>query len=248
MNEEVDTDKIIISKPKKNNSSYTCQISYNSKGEKFTIVMPNACLIKTKPLQQRNEAMIYLKCKDAIDIICDINAYVINNVKENSKAWFNTDMNIELIDDYFTNTLIYDKQYGDIIRLKIICDEKVVEEFIAKTVDIEITFVQLRFYKQKFVIECVINDIKETGFLLQESLGDQEEEEEDLPAPIFEDISDIVNESLDLIEKSLETLNKDKQIIQNQISAFEEKKTILKRTTDVHQIIKICHDLESLCE
>jgi hypothetical protein len=253
MNEEVDTENIIISKPKKSNGSYTSQISYNSKGEKLTVVMPNASLIKTKPLQQRNESMIYFKCKEAIDVICDINAYVIDNVKENSKTWFNTDMNIELIDDYFTNTLIYDKKYGDIIRLKIIGDEKLVDEFIGKTVDIEITFTQLRFYKQKFVIECVINNIKETCFLLEESQDDLEyledlKDQEDIPAPTFEDINNIINETLDLIEQSLKTLNNDKKSIQEKINIFEDKKTILRRTTDIHEIIKICHDLESLCD
>ena len=246
MGEEFDVDKIIILKPRKSNGSYICPILYSSKNEKLTYTMTNARLIKTKPLQQRDEAMIYFKCKDAVDFICDLNAFIIETVKDKSKTWFNNEMNVELIDDYFTNTLVYDKKYGDLIRLKYIGDERITEGYIEKKVDIEITFNHIRFYKQKFVIECTVDKINEVCLLEEDSESD--DEIEDVPGPTGEDLDVIIVESLELIKQYLEDLYIQKQAVEDNIIVIEKKKDMLESASDINEVIRICNDLESLCE
>ena len=243
MEEELDTEYILVSKPRKSNGSYVCTISYKSKGDKLTLSLPNAFIIKTKPLQQRDEILLYFKSKNSINFICDLNAFIIETVKDNSRTWFNNEMNIELIDDYFTNTLFYDKKYGDIIRLKCIGDETKIEDYVGKRVNILIAFNQLRFYKQKFSIECTVESISDSCIF-----DDESDKEDDIPYPTGEDLDEIVGKSLELAEKYINLLHEEKQEMEDKISMIDEKKRALNSTFDVNEILRLCHDLESLCE
>ena len=251
---ELEVDKIIISKPRKSNGSYICPVAYNTKADKLMYGFKNATLVKCKPLQQRDETMVFLKCKHAIDFICDLNALVIETIKDKSRIWFNNEMNIELIDDYFTNTLVYDKKYGDMIRLKCIGAESMIESYLGKKVDVEITFEHIRFFKQKFVIECTIESMK--GACPEEfgtwSINSDAEEEtdavEDQPSPSCEDVRIIVDETVALAARYLDHLRGQHDELAAKIAAVEEKKEELLSTFDIHKIISICEDLESMCE
>jgi hypothetical protein len=238
-----DVKDLIIAKPRKCESTYTCQIYDSEKPNKFVQDFRSAVVLSTKPLQNRNEFLLYLKCKKANDFICDLNAQILQVVKENSPVWFNNNMNTDLVDDYYTNTLIYDKKHGDIIKLKIVGDETAVAKFIMKKSDIAISFDNLRFYKQKFVLECSIDSIEFDSALfvndaLDESEDEKEEEEEEEPGPNGDDISEIKKESLGKAERCIEHLK-------SKIEEILDLQSQMKKLTHFGSIVKICQELDS---
>lgn len=231
---------LIIAKPRKCESTYTCQIYQSTKPNKFLQNFRNAVILSTKPLQNRNEFLMYLKCRKANDFMCDLNAQILQVVKENSPIWFNNNMNTDLVEDYYTNTLIYDKQHGDIIKLKFVGDEDDVTKFIMKKVDLTISFDNLRFYKQKFVLECSVDTIAYDEDLFVDAVdesGDEGEEEEE-PGPNGDDISEIKREYLGKAERCIEHLK-------SKVEAIVDLQSQMKKLTHFGSIVKICQELDS---
>lgn len=239
----INVDDIIISKPKKSDNSLLCSIYYNSKKEKPTITMKNMFVIGTKPLSHRNEFFIYIKNHNYNNFIFDLNKYLINIIRDKSTSWFNSNLNADLIEDLYTNTIIYDKHYGDIIRLKCVGEqEHILEEIKNKHIDINITFNHIRFYKQKFVLECEINtfEISEDIFI---NYYDEEQ-----PSPTYEDIKQIKKEHFKIIDIVLDNLKENLHILEHKILITETLKSELFKTTDIENITKLCNELEKLWE
>ncbi len=164
METDISFDKILILKPRKIDNTYVCPIYYSVKKEHFQMKFTNVIVTSVKPLKHRNEFILDFKNKNYYNFLFDLNAFIVNIVKEKSTIWFNNNMNVDLIDDYYTNPLLYDKNNGDIIRLKCIGEENI-QENIGKKIDITIQFNQLKFYKQKFLLECeIINYNEENNF------------------------------------------------------------------------------------
>lgn len=160
-------------------------------------------------------------------------------------------MNVELIEDYYTNTLVYDKKHGDIIRLKSIGDDHTLQQHVMKKADVTVTFEQLRFYKQKFVVECVIEDVAELDqdtepTFIQES--SEEEFEEDIPAPNEDDIKKIKEECLVETDNHLVELKTELHKLEYKIQNIEKLKNELCGTFHIDDVIRICNDLEIICE
>lgn len=249
---DINISQIIISRPKKSDTTYVCPIYYeNDTRDKLSCVLDNLLLVAIKPLQQRNEFFIYVKNKKINNFIYDLSKHIVEFVKDKSSAWFNNNMNTELIDDYFTNTLVYDKEKGDIIRLKIIGDESVLEDYINKKIKLTLIFDNLRFYRQKFVLESKITDIESVteSFDIkpidnQEESSDDEYEE---PSPSKDDIENIRAEILKISTDYIDDLKNKCKKIEVQIAKIEKIRNELVDQKQLNLIVPLCEELESLC-
>lgn len=252
--DDLQVDKILISKPRKSEHTYICPIYYESKKEELALTFEHATIISIKPLQQRNETFIYMKCKTRNNLMYDINTHIVDVVKEKSIQWFNNNMNTELIEDYYTNTLVYDKTHGDVIRLKVIGDESVLKEIVGTKVSITCVFEQLRIYKQKFVLECHVTNVTPSPqsnceIAIASDIEDVADTyEDDVPSPNEEDIKRIKDECLEATNKYLIDIKTQLHTLEYKIQGIEKIKSELLKTTLIDDIIRLCNDLENICD
>jgi hypothetical protein len=249
---DITFDNIIISKPRKIENTYICPIFYNQKKENLQITFTNMVIIDIKPLKNRNEFVLYCKNKNYNNFLFDLSTFIINQVKEKSVIWFKNDHLIDLIDDYYTSPLLYDKNHGDIIKFKCIGDENYIKDYIGKKTDIDIQFTQLKFYKQKFLLEAEVIKLQEAinkyDILENHEDDDENNEFEESPEPDLEDINYIKKEHIDISDKYLNELKTMLSEIESKIKDLENIKIKLLNTNNIENIIPICDDLTKLCE
>lgn len=180
----------MISKPKKSDGgTYTCQM------KDTTLKLPGSVVVGLKQLTP-DEFVLYIKNKKMYDEIYDINQNIIDTVKNNCTSWFNSNMNTDLIEDYYSNTLVYDKKHGDVIKLKFV-DSESENIILNQKADIVIECKQLRFYKQKFVLECELKSFETHEFAMDSDDGENvAEDDEDIPCPNEEELAAIKKEYL----------------------------------------------------
>jgi len=222
---------------------------YPQKKQKFSYTFHNAVITSIKPLQQRDENFIFIKCRSANNFMYDLNNAIVDTVKKNSLEWFNNNMNLELIDDYFTSTLVYEKGHGDVIRLKCIGDDDKLKTYIDKPSDITVVFDQIRFYKQKFVLECSITDVTEEPALQFADLEDDivhDTEYEESPHPTPDDVKAMREEFMCTTQAYLEELEQKHEAIATKIIGAREVLKELEEAKDVDAIISICDKIEKL--
>jgi len=173
-----------IEKPKKNaNGTYDGMIYRNSKKEHVQLSISNAKVVKTS--LHNSDWYLYIQHPSIAKQVSSINSEVIQIVKENCGSWFKSSLSDELIEDYFTSNIIYDKEMGQVIRFKCLNDISDLEQNVY--VNVEMTLKKIRFFKQKFVIEW---DIEEIEVMDQCAIIDlnEIEELEDIPVPLVEEI------------------------------------------------------------
>ena len=120
---------LMIAKPKKSEGSFICAIK-----QPFIIDLSASQLVHIKDTNDSAQ-FVFLKNKKLYNYMYDLNNKIIDIVKDNCTSWFNTNMNADLIDDYYTNTLVYDKTHGDLIKIKIIGDSLLSNELINNTIN-----------------------------------------------------------------------------------------------------------------
>lgn len=173
--------------------------------------------------------------------MCDLNTNIIETVKENNASWFHTNMNAELIEDYYSSTFVYDKQYRDLIRLKCIGNESTLQPFLEQVVDLTVTFMNLRFYKQKFVVEVSVNELHPVpSQLLFVNEQDVSEEGEEDPEPNADDVLKIKEESLTTLADEIENLTSQVTNISTRITFLKQHKAVLENATNLSKITEIC--------
>ena len=181
-------------KPKKDGSTYFAQLLHKKKEIRFTLdnalVFPQASL-----------SSVLIKHKQLCMYMADLSDHIIHVVKEHCEAWFNNNMDIELIEDYYVNPVKFHKVHGNVIKVKLTNDKSQAREFPDKDsikANVVIVLKGLRFLKQKFSLEwevrewspSITNDIE---FDLLESDDLSTSEDEDLPEPIPDDVDAIKN-------------------------------------------------------
>jgi hypothetical protein len=181
--------------------------------------------------------------------VFDLNTFIVETVKDKSPAWFNNNLNVDLVEDYYTNTLVYDKKHGDVIRLKCVGDDNVLQQLIMQKANVTIGFDNLRFYKQKFILECHIESVEQVEYVSEPGLNDVEDEcEEDVPCPSEEDIKEIKEECLEGTNKRLIDLKTELHKLEYKIQNIEQLKNELINSFHIDEVIKLCNDLENICE
>jgi hypothetical protein len=243
---------IEFSRPRKlDGSTYTCQLSNNEK-KPIKTIFTKAKIIALKGSSQ-SEYTLFMKCKESVhDMMFDLNAHIVNVVKKNYQSWFVSNMSAEFIEDYYSNTLTYHKDHGQMIKLKCIAGVDLIpKNFIHGKYDIEITFKSLRFYKQKFVLECTIDKCEESDNqyeLIDDGDSVEYNSDEEIPEPEPEELRKIkkiylkkVKGIKDNVEKQINELEVRKDGIYSLMASLE-------LSEHFSEIVKICEQIENICE
>lgn len=232
-----------IIKPKRNaNGTYEGLIYKNVKKDLISLKIDNAKIMSVKVVQ--GDHYLFIKHKTIAKEVYDINSDVISNVKENCNAWFRNGLSGELIEDYFTSNIIYDKELGQVIKFKCLNDLSDLQENTA--VNISITLKNIRFYKQKFVIEWDIDEIEVIDPVALIDLEDADSYSDDIPVPLEEDILSLREHYLSLINDALEKVENEKADILRRESilvGFSEK---VGQANDFSQLSSLCNDLDEI--
>ena len=241
---------IEFSQPKKiDGNTYVCQLSDKKNSKKpITLSFNDSKVISLK--KNTSDYILTFKNRGMNNFMDDLNSYIIENVKKNYQTWFVSNMNPELIDDYYSTTLAYNKEHGDIIKLRCInlSDTETLESAIEKKqkANITVTFKNLRFYKQKFVLECIVNqcEIHDTKYDLIEDNIDDEVSDHEFPEPDPEEIRTIKNNYISKLKNIHDTL-------ENEIANLDQKKmevldniSSLELTENFFELIKISEEIE----
>ncbi len=230
-----DLNNLIINKPKKSNGTYVCYID-----QPFKLVLNNSQLVYIKENTDDSQ-FVFLKNKQLFDYFCDLNDYIINVVKKNCGKWFNTNMNPDSIDDYFTNTIVYDKTHGDLIKLKITGEDKIDKDLLNQKLNVTLTANNLRFYKQKFVLETLLDSHEITCDIIDFSSDDEvlSEEEDDEPLPSASELLEMKTEVINSCEQNIKELELKIKNLAEELDRFNNIKSKMEQTEDIHEIIKI---------
>ena len=241
---------ITFSKPKKIDGTFICTIK-----KQVVLNLSGSQLIHIKEIRdQTGSYIIFLKNKNLCNYMYDLNQRIIELVKENCTTWFNTNMNPDLIDDYYTSTLIYDKTHGELIKIKIIGQEedKLSDSFIGNNLNLELNAFQLRFYKQKFVLECKINNC-ETACDIIEFASDDEDGHNDYNADATSDVAypspseleEMKTEVFTKTESKIKSLEVQVTELQNEILKFSDIKQKMEEAREIDDIIKVFNEFFS---
>lgn len=220
-------DELIISKPKKSEGSFVCAIQ-----QPFPITLSGSQLVHVKDTSEGAQ-FIFLKNKSAYNYMYDLNAAILNIVKGNCSSWFNTNMSSDLIDDYYTNTLVYDKTHGDLIKIKVIGEKEFGSDLVGNTLNLELNAEHLRFYKQKFVLETTVKKCEIACDIIEFSSDDDEllEDEEEEPEPGVEELEQMREGALRELEGEIKELSE-------KLEELNSKKVNLEKATHA-DIIKL---------
>ena len=232
-------DKLIICKPKKSdNNTYICNIWNETIKTPYILDLDHSIIVEKKKIHSLN--FIYLKNKAMYNYFYDLNAKIVEIVKSNCGEWFNNNMNIDLIDDYYTNTLIYDKTYGDIIKLSCINNDIINEN---TKCNIRLHLQNLRFYKQKFVLECSIEQVETVSEFIEDDFqGDKFFEEDEMPQPTNEELESMKNEYIERGELIIERHRRDISVMQEKIASIETLIDNLNKIKTIDNILNICNN------
>jgi hypothetical protein len=239
------SEELVVSKPRKSeNNTYTCQVSMSKKGSPLTIPLDNATIVCKKSINGQN--FLFIKNKEMYNFFYDLSVRTIEIVKSRCTEWFNNRMNTELIEDYYVNNLVYDKKYGDIIKVKCIGDDNTVEN---QKCNIQLCVEQLRFFKQKFVLECSISSFESVqSFIEEEDASDDGFfEEEEVPFPDEDEIQAIRDEYLAKIDEALVPIKEQIDSLRSRANEIEGTRQRLVDSDSLDKVMKMCEDLEILC-
>jgi hypothetical protein len=235
--------KLKIAKPKRHdNSTFLGEIYLQGTDKKtHKIVAKNVKVLNIKHVE--DDQYIYMKHKDVIKNMCEITSDVIESVKGNCDKWFKTILSEDLIEDYYINPIMYDKDKGRIIKLKVLNNLDV--EQIPGYVDMNIELKYIKFYKQKFILEwniILLNDNAHEGGGDIECATDSETDDDDVPSPYNEELEILRQEYINRVKTKLSTLLKDQNM-------FEENLRILEQEDiSVSVLSRVCDDLDKLFE
>jgi hypothetical protein len=243
---------IEFSQPKKiDGNTYVCQLFEKKNSKKpIAISFNDSKVISFK--KNTSDYILTFKNRGMNNFMDDLNSYIIENVKKNYQTWFVSNMNPELIDDYYSTTLAYNKEHGEIIKLRCINanHSEILESAIEQKqkANITVTFRNLRFYKQKFVLECIVDqcDIHDNKYdLIEDTIDDiSDEHEQEFPEPDPEEIRTIKNNYISKLKNIHDTL-------ENEIANLDQKKmevldniSSLELTENFSELIKISEEIE----
>lgn len=234
-----------IIKPKKNaNGTYEGLIYKNLKKDLISLKIENAKIMALKVVQ--GDHYLFIKHKTVAKEVYDINSDVITNVKDNCHSWFRNGLSGELIEDYFTSNIIYDKELGQVIKFKCLNDLSDLQE--NTSVNISITLKNIRFYKQKFVIEWDIDEIEVIDQIALIDLEDADSFSDDLPVPLEEDILSLKEHYLSIIKGELDKVENEKADILKRESILVGFSEEITQASDFSQVSILCDDLDKILQ
>lgn len=242
-------DDIIVQKAKRKDGVYVCNVYLKGK-QPFCLWFPSATILDTR----KSSNTIIVQSKKMNRYMDELNERIIAIVKENTYSWFNTNIDEELIDEYFISTLGFNKKCGEFIRLKLTNIEELEDHVHANgKYDINLTLRHIKFYKQKFYPEFQIEEIKpaqsEPVFVDDESDDFVVDEEEDEPLPSFDEVDSMRHDFLTKLGLLRDTVHNQVSELQDKLKQVESHISNLQNCSDVHSIIKACDECQNfVCE
>lgn len=217
---------VMIVKPKKDGSTYYSAIYHEKKKNPLALDLQDIMCVRYKP------GTVFLKNKHLMNYVSDLGDHIVNIVKSNCTEWFNSNMNIDLIDEYFVNPMRYDKEHGYVLKIDTENEFQSGEKY-----NLQIEVKGLRFLKQKFNIEWVITSIDKSTdieFVMDDDISDISEEE--LAEPIPDDLENLkvsygndidilierFAEEVDGLVQKIEILKGLRQNLETKIPNFDE--------------------------
>jgi uncharacterized protein (DUF1499 family) len=235
-----------IIKAKRKDGVYVCSI-YASEKQPFLLSFPSSSIIEMK----RSSSTILLQSRKMYQYMDELNEYLIDTVKQNTNAWFNTNMDEELIDEYYISTLGFDKKRGEYIRLKLTNMEELEDEtFNDGKYNVTVALKHIKFFRQKFYGEFELKSMEqcsnEPAFV--DDLDDFVEDD-DVPVPTFEEAENMRVECINDLEIMSNQCQTQLNILKDKLTKIEKYILYLKKCKDVISIIKACEDCHLfMCE
>ena len=107
---------IHFTKPKKIDMlAYSCQLYQAVENKKKVVKKAYSNVLF---LGMHRENIFLFKQNELRDFMEDLDEHIIQQVKQNYKDWFVSNMDPQLIDEYFSNNLLFKKPFGDIVKLQ----------------------------------------------------------------------------------------------------------------------------------
>jgi hypothetical protein len=181
---------LLIGKPRKHDkSTYSSNVYWETKNKFLTFEISNAVMCGFK--RSGEDVYLFIKSKPHNNAFADLNSTVIDIVKANCEKWFSQALSPDLIEDYYSDTLVYDKRFGNLIRLK--CLSANADDLIDGQVkcNVKVTLKSLRFFKQKFVLEWDLDEIEIQEQEVIANVEYDDSEDEEIPMPDDEDMVEI---------------------------------------------------------
>jgi hypothetical protein len=232
-----DIENLAFSKAKKKEGFYICPV----KGT-FTLRFDNVSIVSIKDTSNT----LILKCKDKeiSKYMDDFNHMILKIVTDNSSSWFNTNIDKDLIDEYYISTLQYDKKRGETIRLKLKNIDDIEEaKDLGEYVSIALSLKYLKFFKQKFYPEFQVELVEATEdhsnlemYSDDEFFGDEEEH----PVPSFEEVMIMKEECMKTLRNKCDELTEKLCEIEKEYNESFEKLAKLDNCEKLTDIIKLC--------
>ena len=224
-----DVSELLIARPKKVDNTFVCSIH-----QPFSIVLKNSQLVHIKTVNQ-DAQFIFLKNKSLYNYLYDLNSRIIETVKENCSNWFNTNMNPDLVDDYYTTTLVYDKTHGDLIKIKVVGEQQFHQDIVGSKLNLTLKASNLRFYKQKFVLETTIDTYEMGCDIIDFSSDSESEQASDDEEVAYPSAAELEEMRTDVLTKTSDTINKLDEELANVKKVHEE----MKNASDPDEVIRL---------
>lgn len=216
----IELSKLVISKPKKTDDSLFGKITYNDC--QVHLHFYNIDIIKHKRIKQLTKyySVIFMKIpKSLCQQMIEFDNHCIEQVKSNIGGWFSKTLDENVIEEYYTTSVIINNNEGFMLKLKL---QGTSEDMLEpQKVDVVIALKGLRFYKQRFIPEWEIVNIKPVydDFINsiqsddENNIWQEEIDENDsyLPEPDEEELTCIYNTLFNKMEKKYKTLVKKQQ-------------------------------------
>lgn len=233
----IDSSKFTVRDPKRDEDVYVCRICYN--GSKNVHIKLDLVRI----MDIKESSIVYVAVgKEWLHTILDIEDVLLQKTKEHAHEWFNTRMTPDIIEDFFTSSIVVHKKYGHV--LKLCCkNESIQASFKPRALcNLVLTLSGLKFYKKKFNLIWSIDTYEPIAMDAKEA----EDTENMDPADILDE-EDRLFLGPDACD--LETIWKDlAERAQNQLHLLTERRDSLTRQLEsVHQSLeKVRHSMDQL--
>jgi hypothetical protein len=216
---DLDVSAITISKPKKVDNSLFAKIKY--KNNKLLVYIYNANIVHHKVVHGYQYSIINAIVGQHLNaMFSELDAYVVDNVIENTNVWFNKGLEGGVVEEYYTPTVgiinRHSKTYG--IKINV---QNGIDQLSNGCYDLLVCLTGVRFYKQRFVPEweLVAANLVEDNFLNQEHVFD--DDDVGSVGPCRDDLQEIADEMQHKTLEFLTAARKQKREIKAKLAKLE---------------------------
>ena len=152
--ESLQTEKLKISKPRKTDDSLFGKVEYD--GVRLHLHLNGIDILKHKKIRHSTKFYTVMQLrvsKETCKKMVDFDSYCIEQVQKHTESWFTKALDENVIEEYYTSSVIINKGAGFLLKLKLQGDGDPLPPHKA---DIVVALKGLRFYKQRFIPEWEI--------------------------------------------------------------------------------------------